>query len=51
MDKMIKDAKGNVTITNDGPTILSDSFTTAAKEAMKHLDKIAHPIDIKNKEA
>merc|ERR1712038_1776499 len=106
MDKMIKDAKGNVTITNDGatilkqmsvinpcakmlvelsqaqdseagdgttsvvvfagslleaaeqllnkgihPSILSDSFTTAAKEAMKHLDTISHPIDIKNKEA
>jgi len=106
MDKMIKDAKGNVTITNDGatilkqmsvinpcakmlvelsqaqdseagdgttsvvvfagslleaaeqllnkgihPSILSDSFTTAAKQAMLHMDKIAHPIDIKNKEA
>merc|ERR1719193_2101054 len=106
MDKMIKDAKGNVTITNDGatilkqmsvinpcakmlvelsqaqdseagdgttsvvvfagslleaaeqllnkgihPSILSDSFTTAAKESMARLDKIAHPIDIKNREA
>jgi len=106
MDKMIKDAKGNVTITNDGatilkqmsvinpcakmlvelsqaqdseagdgttsvvvfagslleaaeqllnkgihPSILSDSFTTAARESMARLDQIAHPIDIKNREA
>jgi len=105
MDKMIKDAKGNVTITNDGatilkqmnvvnpcakmlvelsqaqdaeagdgttsvvvfagslleaaeqllnrgihPSILSDSFQTAAKEALTHLDTITHPVDIKNKE-
>merc|ERR1719270_2776559 len=102
---MIKDAKGNVTITNDGatilkqmnvvnpcakmlvelsqaqdaeagdgttsvcvfagslleaaeqllakgihPSIISDSFQTAAKEALKHLDTITHPVDIKNKE-
>jgi len=105
MDKMIKDAKGNVTITNDGatilkqmnvvnpcakmlvelsqaqdaeagdgttsvcvfagslleaaeqllakgihPSIISDSFQTASKEALKHLDTITHPVDIKNKE-
>merc|ERR1719357_2136107 len=105
MDKMIKDAKGNVTITNDGatilkqmsvinpcakmlvelsqaqdseagdgttsvvvfagslleaaeqllnrgihPSILSDSFQTAAREAIVHLDKMTHPVDIKNKE-
>jgi len=105
MDKMIKDAKSNVTITNDGatilkqmnvvnpcakmlvelsqaqdaeagdgttsvvvfagslleaaeqllnrgihPSILSDSFQTAAREAIVHLDKMTHPVDIKNKE-
>lgn len=105
MDKMIKDAKGNVTITNDGatilkqmnvinpcakmlvelsqaqdaeagdgttsvvvfagslleaaeqllnrgihPSILADSFQTATKEALTHLDTITHPVDIKNKE-
>lgn len=105
MDKMIKDAKGNVTITNDGatilkqmnvvnpcakmlvelsqaqdaeagdgttsvvvfagslleaaeqllskgihPSIIADSYQTAAKEALKHLDTITHPVDIKNKE-
>merc|ERR1739838_369781 len=60
MDKMIQDSKGEVTITNDGATILkqmkvlhpaaiSDSLGHFATKAVEILQSIAIPVDLSDK--
>src|ERR671918_505103 len=62
MDKMLVDTLGDVTITNDGATILKemdvvhpavivDGYTAAAEKALEFLQKIGIKIDVNDKNA